>query len=258
MPSPASSSNLRPQPTRPRHSLRAPSPSRQHSHARTPLPTTRRGARRPQLRTREMSPTDLGSVSLRGRGGSINEPGAACERCPYVLLDHALAAVPAPTVRRHDAARCVPLARRRRTRPRLASRAEDPRQRHPSRARRRVPQPANTSDDPCAKLALCAVSRRSSSPPFSRRRAPMIVPGRPQSIRLLQRQGWAPLCRRPRRLPRRPTLQRMPGSRARPNARSRTTRRLLPSGAGRLTERWSRWAASTTDTSGRSRAPRFL
>ena len=43
-----------------------------------------------------MSPTDLGSVSLRGRGGSINEPGAACERCPYVLLDHALAAVPAP------------------------------------------------------------------------------------------------------------------------------------------------------------------
>ena len=146
--------HLRPQLTRPRHSLRAPSPSRQHTHARTPLPTTRRVTRRPQLRTREMSPTDLGSVSLRGRGGSINEPGAACERCPYVLLDHALAAVPAPTVRRHDAARCVPLARRRRTRPRLASRAEDPRQRHPSRARRRVPQPANTSDDspptPCS------------------------------------------------------------------------------------------------------------
>ena len=39
--------------------------------------------------------TDL-PIAQSGMGGSINEPAVPCERCPYVLLDHALAAVPAP------------------------------------------------------------------------------------------------------------------------------------------------------------------
>ncbi len=39
--------------------------------------------------------TDL-PLPVTGSGGSINEPEAPCARCPFVLLDHALAAVPQP------------------------------------------------------------------------------------------------------------------------------------------------------------------
>jgi hypothetical protein len=45
--------------------------------------------------TLDKNGTDL-PLPVTGSGGSTNEPEAPCARCPFVLLDHALAAVPQP------------------------------------------------------------------------------------------------------------------------------------------------------------------
>ena len=57
--------------------------------------TTPRGLNESTPETVVKIGTDL-PIPQSGMGGSINEPDAPCERCPFLLLDHALAAVPSP------------------------------------------------------------------------------------------------------------------------------------------------------------------
>ncbi len=57
--------------------------------------TTPRGLNESTPETVVKTGTDL-PIPQSGMGGSIRERSVACDRCPHVLLDHALAAVPSP------------------------------------------------------------------------------------------------------------------------------------------------------------------